>query len=462
MSQVRFFACGSKIIEYQLMKEEITNLNKKLYDECKAKQAEDIDITWNELAEKYGIVSGKILKDRWYRIKNKEFPELEDDSDIVKEGFVEQVDVIEEKKETPLNNKQTIEYNANGTTTSEKLIKIFEADSKNPIAVMIAHGLDPQEWQVVSYKNNMWNMPRKDDEPYVMLQSKITVKPLVMPSGIMMKDVDSFFKKLEEKNGVIEYKKVGEYVASKDGVVLEINLADLHVGNSPREKGLTIQEKVDLVVSDIIHRCGYITINKIILAQLGDIFHYDTHSRTTTGGTQIESGTGFPSMFDEGVELLISVIDRLSKIAPVDFVNIHGNHDRITSYTCGKALEFYYRNSKNVTIDSGSDDRKFRVIGKGLVYWVHGDMPKKNLTTLPQREIRQEYGNSKYCEIHSGHVHHESVIEADGVKVRFLPSLTTTDTWHYENGYTGALKSVVCFVWDAEKGIRDIWFSGVD
>lgn len=437
-------------------------MKKTLYEDCKAKENGDLDVTWSDLASKHGVLSGKILADRWYRIKSKPNPELEDDGDI--ENPLSEVisEIQPNTEEVVLNNKQTIEYNANGTTTSEKLIKIFEADSKNPIAVMIAHGLDPQEWQVVSYKNNMWNMPRKDNEPYVMLQSKITVKPLVMPSGIMIKDVDSFFKKLEEKNGVVEYKKIDEYIVSKDGVVLEINLADLHVGNSPREKGLTIQEKVDLVVSDIINRCKHLKIDKIILAQLGDIFHYDTHSRTTTGGTQIESGTGFPAMFDEGIELLISVIDRLSKIAPVDFVNIHGNHDRITSYTCGKALEFYYRNSKNVTIDSGSDDRKFRVIGKGLVYWVHGDMPKKNLTTLPQREIRQEYGNSKYCEIHSGHVHHESVIEADGVKVRFLPSLTTTDTWHYENGYTGALKSVVCFVWDAEKGIRDIWFSGVD
>jgi hypothetical protein len=436
-------------------------LKKSLYDDCKLKQEGQIDLTWNDLAEKHGVLSGKILSDRWFRIKDKVSPILEDDDDIIKEGFVEPEQP--QTEEIPLNNKQTIEYNANGTTTSEKLIKIFEADSKDPIAVMVAHGLDPKEWRVVSYKNNMWNMPRKDSDPYVMLQSKITVSPLVMPSGIMIKDIESFFKKLEEQNGIINKKIIPvKSLPFSDGFVLEINLADLHVGNSPREQGLTIQEKVDLVITDIINRTKHIKINKIILVQLGDIYHYDTHGRTTTGGTQIESGTGFPAMFDEGIELLISAIDRLSEVAPVDFVNIHGNHDRITSYTCGKALEFYYRNSKNVSIDSGSDDRKFRVIGKGLVYWVHGDMPKKNLTTLPQREIRQEYGNSKYCEIHSGHVHHESVIEADGVKVRFLPSLTTTDTWHYENGYTGALKSVVSFLWDSKKGIRDIWFSGVD
>lgn len=436
-------------------------MKKSLYDDCKLKQEGQIDLTWNDLAEKHGVLSGKILSDRWFRIKDKVSPILEDDDDIIKEGFVEPEQP--QTEEIPLNNKQTIEYNANGTTTSEKLIKIFEADSKDPIAVMVAHGLDPKEWRVVSYKNNMWNMPRKDSDPYVMLQSKITVSPLVMPSGIMIKDIESFFKKLEKQNGIINKKIIPvKSLPFSDGFVLEINLADLHVGNSPREQGLTIQEKVDLVITDIINRTKHIKINKIILVQLGDIYHYDTHGRTTTGGTQIESGTGFPAMFDEGIELLISAIDRLSEVAPVDFVNIHGNHDRITSYTCGKALEFYYRNSKNVSIDSGSDDRKFRVIGKGLVYWVHGDMPKKNLTTLPQREIRQEYGNSKYCEIHSGHVHHESVIEADGVKVRFLPSLTTTDTWHYENGYTGALKSVVSFLWDSEKGIRDIWFSGVD
>ena len=120
-------------------------MKKKLYFECLQKYNNLIDITWEQLAKNNGIQSGKILSDRWQRIKDKIDPILEDDGDIenpLSEVVSEAQPITEE---TPLNNKQTIEYNANGTTTSEKLIKIFEADSKSPIALMIAHGLDPLE-----------------------------------------------------------------------------------------------------------------------------------------------------------------------------------------------------------------------------------------------------------------------------------------------------------------------------
>jgi len=54
-------------------------MQRQLYIECMQKYNNEIDITWQELAEKYGISTGKILSDRWQRIKDKVDPILEED-----------------------------------------------------------------------------------------------------------------------------------------------------------------------------------------------------------------------------------------------------------------------------------------------------------------------------------------------------------------------------------------------
>ena len=34
-----------------------------------------------------------------------------------------------------------------------------------------------------------------------------------------------------------------------------------------------------------------------------------------------------------------------------------------------------------------------------------------------------------------------------------LPSLTGTDQWHHNSGYTGAIRKVICFIWDKRNGL---------
>ena len=61
-----------------------------------------------------------------------------------------------------------------------------------PEFLMKAHGLDENEWEVVSYKNNLWHAPSKDDARVVMYQSKLTVKPI--SKELSEKDIDRIFE----------------------------------------------------------------------------------------------------------------------------------------------------------------------------------------------------------------------------------------------------------------------------
>jgi hypothetical protein len=42
-----------------------------------------------------------------------------------------------------------------------------------------------------------------------------------------------------------------------------------------------------------------------------------------------------------------------------------------------------------------------------------------------------------------------------------LSSVTATDSWHYTSGYVGAIATSQSFVWDKERGLREIWYSPV-
>ena len=50
-----------------------------------------------------------------------------------------------------------------------------------------------------------------------------------------------------------------------------------------------------------------------------------------------------------------------------------------------------------------------------------------------------------------------------GVQTCALPiSFTGTDMWHRNSGYVGAIKKCQSFLWDKEKGLKNIIITTVD
>lgn len=424
-----------------------------LFDACKRKYEGIDDILWQELAEKFEIPSkenpdGDILRNRFRRAKFRKF-EISEDEEL-------KLDAEEKFKA-----KELYSYNDDGhikTIASERVIAMSNEEKKDPEFVLTAHGFDPKKWIIINLINNFWQTPRpKDAGVRDLYQSKLTVKPKDEKHGISFVNVDNYFKNYK----LINFSENHTPRQYKDnGLILEINLADWHVGT----ESLTFEEiknRIVYLVEDIKSRTTGMVLEKIILVQTGDIMHFDNFARTTSGGTIITYGSDYPTAWDNASNLLIWVIEELSKITKLEVINIYGNHDKVSSYTIARLIEMAFKNNKNVEVDAGRDIRKFRKIGNTLVGFVHGDMPLKNIKSTLQREARKEFGETKYSEIHLGHLHHEHSIEADGVILRYLPSITSPDEYHIKNGYTGAKQGTMCFLYHKENGLRDIWFTGV-
>lgn len=415
-----------------------------LYNACQDKIEGKTDATWAELAQMWDIPTGKILKDRFYRAKAKQLNKEQI-------GEFRTPDSLRKEDEERL---LTLKLEEDGTQVSDRLILMSDNDSKSPDFVLNAHGYDPEQWVLVTALSNFWNGMRPKDAGLVTLrQSKITVRPKV-DSDITFEDVENFFSKFEPKS-LSQFSTPRQYALG--GLVLEVALMDVHVGN----ESLSFEElkgRVEKVVSEVKRKTVGLSLEKIILVQGGDIFHFDGYTRTTTSGTLITYGSDTYTMFDNGLLLMTWVINELSSISKVEVINIYGNHDKSSSYMLGKTLEAGFKSDPNVEIDTTHEMRKFRKIGNTSVAWIHGDMPKSNVYGTFQKEARKLFGETLYSEAHLGHLHHDLSNEKDGVIYRWLPSVTIPDQWHKDSGYTGAKQGTQCFLWDTQRdGHVDIW-----
>ena len=355
--------------------------------------------------------------------------------------------------------QESYEGRDDGTYISDKLIEICEIDLKDERKVLQAHGFDPEKWVITAYRHNLWHgMRPKDLGRVIMYQSRITVRPKKL-DDITFDDITTFFKYF---NHNVQPAPVRAKQYSLSGSLLEICLADLHTSRQLADPDARPAEaKLRETIQDIVMRARRKRFSKVLFVPLGDIFDVDTMTRTTSKGTQqYLNGTPY-EMFENGAQLMIWAIDQLRAIAPVEYVFIPGNHDKLASYCLAKVVEAYYAGVNNVIVDAEHSERKWKTYGVNLIAWMHGEIPKKNVFSWLQAQARAEWGQTKYAEIHAGHTHTQTVEEKAGQIVRYLPSTADASLWEMGNGYVGNVRSTVSFVWDSLKGLREQWFTNV-
>ena len=468
----------------------IMNINySKLYTLGFKKRNKEIDLSWSEIAEQCGITgpnAGEVARDRVrrkYFSATRAFDRYDNQlsfMDQIDNIASEQIDSIDnmdfDKPDTyytynpngfhDLNNiidqqddyKETINISSDGSITNDKLIELSSDEAKTPEVLLKKHGFDPEKFDLVSAKNTMWNTQTTEEGIKTLYSSKITVKP--KEHAISMDDIEKAFLRFSNEREVISE----PCLYKKDGKLLEINIADLHLGKLGIKSTCGSAYNIEIakkrlysVINDIVNKTSTYQFEKILFVYSNDFFNYDTTTYTTTSGTQQSYDTVWQELFLEGCNILTNIIEELAKIAPVETFYIGANHDKQTSYYTICYLDAWFRNNKYVTVDTSPLSRKIRTFGDNLIYFCHGDIPKKQLNGLLAKEYPVEWGKSKFREIHAAHLHSEqAIIEDCGCICRFLPSVTGIDQWHYENGYTGTVVKTQSFVWDKKFGLECI------
>jgi hypothetical protein len=192
-------------------------------------------------------------------------------------------------------------------------------------------------------------------------------------------------------------------------------------------------------------------VGRILFVVGNDFFHVD-HKGLTTNGTPMDTDGRWQKAFRAGVQACITVAEEATQIAPVDILVVPGNHDREKAFCLGEVLEARFHQNHYITVDNDPDLTSYYRWGKNLLGFVHGDNhtsdAKRNQLPLQMATDRPvDWSETVWREWHLGHFHSEredvwkyrTTDHVRDVAVRILPSLSSTDAWHREQGYASVL-----------------------
>ena len=402
----------------------------------------------NRLGSMYGIVKTPNACKKMYQRAQKN-NKVEHESTKIK-----QQDSFKQEKHFA-----SISNNADGTTSSERVINLSETDMKNPKFVLEAHGFDANEWDIVSTKNNFWTGHSSEDGQIINYQSKITVKPKVLSNELTKEDILDIvanFKPIER-----DFRLKSINTNGKEKLALEISFSDIHIGSFSwnQEVGQDYDmkiaiDKIKKVVEEAKEIIELYPIEKLYLTFLGDFVHIDTVDSTTTKGTKVDSDSRPKKILQKSQEVVVYIIEQLSTGIDTELYWIEGNHSRLLEYSIFMSLPLIFKNNKYLKFHVEPISRKAFLYKGNLVGLTHGEVKKNEQFLWLQSEFKELWGQSTYAEIHSGHLHQEiETSEKGGIIQRTNPTIKEQDLYEFENGWK-SYKAVVAYLWSEKENLK--------
>lgn len=341
--------------------------------------------------------------------------------------------VIPQTKPNQKEYKTTVEIKPDGSYFSDRLIAINEEQLKDPDFLLEAHGFDVNAWELISAKNNIWNVYSKGDDGHdisTLYASKITVKPREVAF-----DLNVIIEQMQDVKPA-KVKRASEPVRSE---CLEIPLFDMHFGVSTFEHYVNTLERT---LSNIQRNSW----SAILFPVGSDLFHNDNFRSTTARGTIVDKMNVGQAWHDAGTFYATLIEKAFERSINVHLIYVKGNHDESMSWTFCQWLAARY---PHLECDLDIYERKIFTFGDICVGYTHGDKIVQDFDRMFLSEF-PEFASAKVKEIHTAHRHHEQIIGKDhfGTMVRTLPTANRADAWTSDNGFVGTNKRFQLFEYE--------------
>ncbi|NBX97418.1 hypothetical protein EBQ81_00940 [bacterium] len=347
-------------------------------------------------------------------------------------------------KSPPKVSEKIIEWKENieAGTAEIKGIAVREPRTAKDIIELLK--IDTTKWKLSSY----WN---KETYSGWMVSAMVTaIKP--EPKDVLAEVIANFKP---------EYQPVGEVFINQKfdrECVAILSTQDLHFG---KEDNQWIFHHFKQAVINLVQRAFMShKLHKIIYVIGGDLLNMDTFSGATTSGTPVDNGQRAQYAYKEAFDALYWSINYLKQFCEnLHVVYVPGNHDRLSSYHLAHALSKCFDNEDySIYFDVEYAERKVVVCGHNFFAFEHGDVSKKNTPLVYATEFPMSWGKTKYRTCYTGHFHSKKTTEFvsenehNGFAIKHLPSLCSTDYWHYHNKFVGSKRQAIMEVHDVEKG----------
>lgn len=375
----------------------------------------------------------------------------DDDKDYESEDEVVPADKLIQQKKNP-----------DGSTSIEKEVYLEKEDESMSEEEVAKHlNIDLSEYEITSYsvRKGTWDAQIKGGSIKQLHSFRISANAKKRTDSLYWKDLaDQFLREAAKANRPVH--KI-QHVKGKNIAI--ICIADLHLGKlswSP-ETGENYDYKIakdnfNYIINRAITSIKSVdNVDRIIFFWSQDFFHYDTTEITTTAGTRQDSDVRWPKLFMEGVDLLVKGIQMIADAfenIPIQTFYTRSNHDTQTSFYALQYVSAWFRNDEQVEVDTEPSGRKYVEYGCNLLGFGHGDKEGKRMPSIMPNEAPEAWGRTWNHEYFLGHFHSQRIVDDHGVTCRYLASPTSTDAWHYDSGYIGALKQAQVFIRNKNEG----------
>lgn len=437
-------------------------LTKEQYEECvqliidKKNNVNDID--WQEICDRYNLsLSADTLRKANGTIFGGAF---------IAEYFQNKTAMVENASVEAVQrsyNAETI-INKDGTYSSNKLLAMNEAESKDPDYLLKAHGFDTSCWKIISARNNIRQVISKQDGVVTLYASFITVKP-ISEKDLPLSKIEEFFNNLDRKYSLPTLKENQSYVDGNK--LLLIDIADLHMNlqssifTTGNEYNCDIAEQLFFyVIEDILTRTKDYNFEEIVFCVGGDMLNGDNLSGSTTKGTAQTSDVHYYDAYERLCAMTIKAIDLLKERCKVNVIYVMGNHDELTGFKLAKYIDAWFRNEDRVSVDYQPLARKYKLYGNTLFCFAHDGKVQK-LPAIIADEARQYWSQAETVEVFLQHLHTEQVLlEDNNIRIQRLPTISGRSKWSSDKGYSSK-RQCKSFVFDADDGLTDVLYTPI-
>jgi UDP-2,3-diacylglucosamine pyrophosphatase LpxH len=315
-------------------------------------------------------------------------------------------------------------------------------EPRTPEEIIELLKIDTTKWKLSSY----WNKERHDG-----WQISAMVTTIKKESKDILAEVLKSFKP--------EYQPVREVHLNKNfdrDCIGVLSIQDLHFGKE--DNSLIVEEFENAIITLVSRSYMAHKMDKIIYVVGGDLLNMDTFSGTTTSGTPLDNDQKAHDAYTTAFDALYWSINYIKQFCTtLEVVYIPGNHDRLSSYHMAHALSKCFP-TKDIVFNVDYSERKVVVYGHNFFAFEHGDVTKKNTPVVYATEFAKQWGSTLYRTCYTGHFHTKKTTEYvtenehTGFSIKHLPSLCSTDYWHYHNKFIGSKRQAIMEVHDKESG----------
>jgi len=356
--------------------------------------------------------------------------------------------------------KTTIEIGKDNTQTSDRLIRMSEEDAKDVDYLLKAHGYDILQWELVSARNNIWNSYSKQDGVQTLYSSKITVKPrseYLWNEEDIQRIINNIRIDYSDKINIIPKR------CDDSGNILVLPIADFHYNLLADEYSTGNNYNTEIakeyyyhVLNDVVERTMHERFEKVLFVVGNDFVNADNINGTTTKVTPQDNNTAWFNIINNVTQLIVDGVSILGTIAPVDVLYVPSNHDLHTMYGIMQIVNAWFRNDKNVKVDSSPLPRKYYKYGKTLLGFSH-DIKVKDALKIFTSEAKNKWSDCNHMIWMLAHLHQQMIYDKQGyLEIMRLPTISGWSRWSNNNGYVQSDKKNQAFIINKDLGITNV------